>query len=341
MEENAIEKLEKFFFRRNNHDKKYLLENLFEDVKNKKKNNLLPNQIKKYISTINEGIDVLQQEDFMNGFYNKFFYEYFAPNNHHNSQNNLKNRISNLPEIKFNKTKSNKKPKLIKKNIINNKYKTNYNIGVKNNFMNKTFNINKIKLDDNNQFVDLFIKDKKNKFNMSRQSLLYPVNLMFNTEDKNFYIKNHNLNNSINNITEEGKVIERKIIDNEKKKYFSGFKTKYKGLMKKSKKYVIDMNEYINGKGGSKSTKKNILNKYKIKKIQLVLNQINKKIKNINQKEKMKDIIEDVKQYKEKEKDLKNKFEKTDEKFNNLIIDSCNLNKRILKKLNTEYIDDV
>ena len=341
MEENAIEKLEKFFFRRNNHDKKYLLENLFEDVKNKKKNNLLPNQIKKYISTINEGIDVLQQEDFMNGFYNKFFYEYFAPNNHHNSQNNLKNRISNLPEIKFNKTKSNKKPKLIKKNIINNKYKTNYNIGVKNNFMNKTFNKNKIKLDDNNQFVDLFIKDKKNKFNMSRQSLLYPVNLMFNTEDKNFYIKNHNLNNSINNITEEGKVIERKIITNEKKKYFSGFKTKYKGLMKKSKKYVIDMNEYINGKGGSKSTKKNILNKYKIKKIQLVLNQINKKIKNINQKEKMKDIIEDVKQYKEKEKDLKNKFEKTDEKFNNLIIDSCNLNKRILKKLNTEYIDDV
>ena len=337
MEENDIEKLEKFFLSRNNHDKKYVLSNFFEDVKNKKKKNLLPNQIKKYLTTINEGIDVLQKEDFMDGFYNKFFYEYFAQNKSHYSHNNSKNRISNLPEIKFNKTKSNTKPKLIINNIINNKYKTNYNIKIKNNFLNKTFNKNKMKSDDNNQIIDFFSKDKKNKLNLSRQSLNYPANIISNTEDKNFFIKNHNLNSSIYDIAEEGKDIEKQLINNEKKKYFSGLKTKYNGLMKKSRKYVIDINEYINGKGESKKTKKNLLSKYKIKKIQLVLNQINKKIKNVNQKEKMKDIIEDVKQYKEKEKDVKNRFEKTDEKFNNLIIDSNNLNKRILKKLNTKY----
>ena len=338
MVENDIEKLEKFFFSRNNHDKKYLLSNLFEDVKNKKKKNLLPNQIKKYTTTINEGIDVLQQDDFMSGFYNKFYYANFAQNTHH-SHNNSKNRISNLPEIKLSKTKSNTKPKFIINNIIKNKYRTNYNINIKNNFLNKTFNKNKFKSDDNNEHVDLYLNDKNNKLIMSRQSFIYP-NLMSITEDKNFYIKEHNLNNRFNNITEEGKNIEKKLINNEKKKYFSGFKTKYKGLMKKSKKYVIDINEFINGNGG-KNAKKNLLNKYKIKRVQLVLNQINKKIKNVNQKEKMKDIIEDVKQFKEKEKYVKNKFEKTDEKFNNLIIDSDNLNKKILKKLDEKYTSNI
>ena len=312
MEENDMDKIEKFLFLKNHKINKYILSNYFDEVKNGNKMNVLPNQIQKYITTINKGIDVLQREDFLDGFYNKFFYDNFSQNKHHHSQNNSKKRITNLPDIQFNKTKSRTRPKFGLSSIINKKFKTNYNVkNKKNNFLNKTFNKNKTKLDESNHFADLFSKDKKN--NISRQSLLYPSNIISNTEDKNFFIKNQNLN------------------------YFSGFKTKYKGLMKKSKKYVIDINEYINGKGGSRNTKKNVLNKYKIKKIQTVLNQINKKIKNINQKEKMKDIIEDVKQYQQKEKDVKNKFRKTDEKFINLIEDSYNIQKRILKKFNTDY----
>ena len=93
------------------------------------------------------------------------------------------------------------------------------------------------------------------------------------------------------------------------------------------------MNEFINGKGDNKNNlQKNLLNKFKIVKIQNVLNQINRKIKKINQKEKMANIIEDVKQFHLKEKDLKDKFNKTDEKFNNLLLNSDIIRKRILNK---------
>ena len=43
----------------------------------------------------------------------------------------------------------------------------------------------------------------------------------------------------------------------ELKKYFSGFRTKYKSLMKKNKKNIIDINEFINGKGGNKNNTQN------------------------------------------------------------------------------------
>ena len=96
-----------------------------------------------------------------------------------------------------------------------------------------------------------------------------------------------------------------------------------------------------NGKKGKKnSTTDNLFNKYKIIKIQAVLKQIKRKIKKINHKERMKDIIEDVKQFQEKEKITRDKFDKTDELFNNLILDSHLITKRILKKINTEYPDN-
>ena len=146
------------------------------------------------------------------------------------------------------------------------------------------------------------------------------MNNFAKTEDKDFYIKDYNLNKSIYNITEEGKIIEKKLINKEKKKYFSGFKNKYNGLMRKNKKVLIDINEYINGKGGKKNNmRNNLINKYKIVKIGSVLKQIDRKIKKINQKEKMKDIIQDIKRFKEKEIIIQDRFRKTDEKFNNLI----------------------
>ena len=80
-----------------------------------------------------------------------------------------------------------------------------------------------------------------------------------------------------------------------KRNIFQGFKSRYKNIMKKDKRNIVNMNEYITGKGGNKNNlQKNLLNKYKIVKIQSVLNQINRKIKKINHKEKMKNIIEDV-----------------------------------------------
>ena len=330
MKENDIEKINAFLNSNNiESQKKFLLSNYFQDVKNKNKMILIPNQIQKYILAINKNIDELNKEDFLNGFYNKFFDEYFSPKNHHRIQSNSKNDIEKLPNIDLRdkKLKAKSKNKYDINNIINKKYKTNYALNNdKYNFLNKTFNINKTKYKNIDNDINLLFKEKKNNYNSSRQSFIYPLNVMSNTGDKNFYIKNQNLNNSIYNITEEGKVIEKKLFK---------FKTRYNGLMKKSKKYMIDMNEYINGKGGTKNNlKKNLLNKYKIIKVQTVLNQIQRKIKHINYKEKISDIIKDVKQYQQKEKEVKEKFAKTDEKFNNLITDINLIRKRILKKFN-------
>jgi len=329
----------------NTHTKnKYILTDYFGEIVNKNKKNLLPNQIQKYLTAIDKGIDSLRREELLDGFYNKFLIEYYNQNkNLNNNKINHKKEIEEFPKIKSLNKKS-----IIKSNEkydINKQNKTNYNINIKiknnknsnnnnNNFLNKTFNINQIKLNENHIIMNLE-NDKKNKYRMSRQSFFYPFATISSSEEKNLYIKNHNLNQNINNITEEGKAIEKKLVKNDKKKYFSGFKSRYKNLMKKDKRNIVNMNEYISGKGGNKNNlQKNLLNKYKIVKIQSVLNQINRKIKKINHKEKMKNIIEDVKQFQLKEKDLRDKFNRTDEKFNNLLLDSNIIRKRIIKKFN-------
>ena len=340
MEENN-EKFQLNSYYKTKSQRNFLSSDYFEEIINKNKKNFLPNQIQKYINMINRGINTLKKEDFLDGFYNKFFYENFSQEKNEN-MNRLKNKKESeefpkiKPENRRAKTKPNYRNDL---NEINQKFKTNYNTNVnkRNSFLNKTFNLNKIKTNNKNDVLVL-TNEKDDKYNRSRQSSFFPFGKISVTEEKNFYIKNHNLNDSIYNITEEGKVIEKKLFKKEKKKYFSGFRTKYKSLMKKNKKNIIDINEFINGKGGNKNkTQKNLLNKYKINKIQTVLNQIQRKIKKINHKEKMKDIIEDVKQYQQKEKDLKDKFNKTDEKFNNLIFDSHAITKRILKKFDKDY----
>ena len=322
----------------NRHSKnKFILSDYFGEIVNKNKKNLLPNQIKEYLTTINRGVDSLRREELLGGFYNKFLNEYYSQNKNLNiSKIHHKHEIEEFPIIKSINKKI--KFKSNEKNDINKQNKTNYNINVKNNnnnnnnFLNKTYNINKIKINENHHILDLGNK-KKNDNYMRRQSFLYPYGAISNSEEKNFYIKNHNLNQNIYNITEEGKAIEKRLIKNEKKKYFSGFKSRYKGLIKKDKKNLINVNEFINGKGDNKNNlQKNLLNKFKIVKIQNVLNQINRKIKKINQKEKMANIIEDVKQFHLKEKDLKDKFNKTDEKFNNLLLNSDIIRKRILNK---------
>ena len=43
-------------------------------------------------------------------------------------------------------------------------------------------------------------------------NLFYLFATISSSEEKNFYIKNHNLNQNINNITEEGKAIEKKLV---------------------------------------------------------------------------------------------------------------------------------
>ena len=323
------------FFQNKSNDKYFILANYFEDVKNPNKKNMLPNQMKLYINAINEGIDSINNDDILNGFYSKFFNEYYRLYKMKNNSNKAhKKRRAILPDI--NSIRYNSMSKIINKydnnNISNKKIsysKTKSNVG-----MNKTFNINKTK----EKNIDTFNKDKFDKYNIGRQSIIHSLGNFTKIDEKDFYIRNYNLNENIYNITEEGKVIERKLINKEKKKYFSGFKTKYNGIMRKNKKNMIDINEFINGKGGKKNnTKNDIINKYKIAKIQNVLKQIDRKIKKINQKKKIKDIMEDIKQFREKEKITQDKFRKTDDKFNNLILDSDIIKKRILKKFSDTY----
>lgn len=336
MEDNDAEKKAKArYFSNRSHDKKFLLTNYFQDLKNPNKKNMLENTIKSYIKAINEGINSIQKDDLLNDFYSKFFAEYYL-NEAANEKKNSKKHNSELPLINIDKKNSIQKPLIkntnehinrLSKPIAFIKYQNNINL-------NKTFNISKIK--DNKDDINNI--EKINKYNKSRQSISYLLNNFAKTEDKDFYIKDYNLNKSIYNITEEGKIIEKKLINKEKKKYFSGFKNKYNGLMRKNKKVLIDINEYINGKGGKKNNmRNNLINKYKIVKIGSVLKQIDRKIKKINQKEKMKDIIQDIKRFKEKEIIIQDRFRKTDEKFNNLISNSDMIKKRILKKFNNNF----
>ena len=337
MEDNDAEKKAKArYFSNRSHDKKFLLTNYFQDLKNPNKKNMLENTIKSYIKAINEGINSIQKDDLLNDFYSKFFAEYYSLNEASNEKQNSKKLNTELPPINLDKKNfiqkslikfTNEHINRLSKPIAFIKYQ-NYNN------LNKTFNISKIK--DNKDDINNI--EKINKYNKSRQSISYLLNNFAKTEDKDFYIKDYNLNKSIYNITEEGKIIEKKLINKEKKKYFSGFKNKYNGLMRKNKKILIDINEYINGKGGKKNNmRNNLINKYKIVKIGSVLKQIDRKIKKINQKEKMKDIIQDIKRFKEKEIIIQDRFRKTDEKFNNLISNSDMIKKRILKKFNNNF----
>ena len=297
---------------------------------------MIENKIKSYIKAINEGINSIQKDDLLNDFYSKFFAEYYSLNEASNEKQNSKKLNTELPPINLDKKNfiqkslikfTNEHINRLSKPIAFIKYQ-NYNN------LNKTFNISKIK--DNKDDINNI--EKINKYNKSRQSISYLLNNFAKTEDKDFYIKDYNLNKSIYNITEEGKIIEKKLINKEKKKYFSVFKNKYNGLMRKNKKVLIDINEYINGKGGKKNNmRNNLINKYKIVKIGSVLKQIDRKIKKINQKEKMKDIIQDIKRFKEKEIIIQDRFRKTDEKFNNLISNSDMIKKRILKKFNNNF----
>ena len=337
MEDNDAEKKAKArYFSNRSQDKKFLLTNYFQDLKNPNKKNMIENKIKSYIKAINEGINSIQKDDLLNDFYSKFFAEYYSLNEASNEKQNSKKLNTELPPINLDKKNfiqkslikfTNEHINRLSKPIAFIKYQ-NYNN------LNKTFNISKIK--DNKDDINNI--EKINKYNKSRQSISYLLNNFAKTEDKDFYIKDYNLNKSIYNITEEGKIIEKKLINKEKKKYFSGFKNKYNGLMRKNKKILIDINEYINGKGGKKNNmRNNLINKYKIVKIGSVLKQIDRKIKKINQKEKMKDIIQDIKRFKEKEIIIQDRFRKTDEKFNNLISNSDMIKKRILKKFNNNF----
>ena len=166
----------------NTHSKnKYILTDYFGEIVNKNKKNLLPNQIQKYLTAIDKGIDSLRREELLDGFYNKFLIEYYNQNkNLNNNKINHKKEIEEFPKIKSLNKKS-----IIKSNEkydINKQNKTNYNINIKiknnknsnnnnNNFLNKTFNINQIKLNENHIIMNLE-NDKKNKYRMSRQSFL-------------------------------------------------------------------------------------------------------------------------------------------------------------------------
>ena len=245
MEDNDAEKKAKArYFSNRSHDKKFLLTNYFQDLKNPNKKNMIENKIKSYIKAINEGINSIQKDDLLNDFYSKFFAEYYSLNEASNEKQNSKKLNTELPPINLDKKNfiqkslikfTNEHINRLSKPIAFIKYQ-NYNN------LNKTFNISKIK--DNKDDINNI--EKINKYNKSRQSISYLLNNFAKTEDKDFYIKDYNLNKSIYNITEEGKIIEKKLINKEKKKYFSGFKNKYNGLMRKNKKILIDINEYIN-----------------------------------------------------------------------------------------------
>ena len=90
---------------------KFILSDFYEDVKNKNKKNLLPNQIQKYISAINNGIDVLNRGDLYNNFYNKFFVENYSRNRNHAPSHIKKDKTkSKLPTRRLNEKRSKTKP---------------------------------------------------------------------------------------------------------------------------------------------------------------------------------------------------------------------------------------
>ena len=220
--------------------------------------------------------------------------------------------------------------KKITKNYLNNysnnieeitKNESSINLDSINEYKNKTINTNVNKSMDTNVSDEI----KKHKFNFKYELSTLP-NIQTVGKKKKYITK------YIKNISEKTDSLEKKLLRQERMKYF-GFKSKYNKLFNEYKKVQIDIDQYVNpqknkrykfdlDKSGDKVNAKGDITKV----MRLISNKLKNKYEN---KPSILDIINEVDKFKFREKRLRERIKRNHDKFDYLINDSNIIQKRI------------
>ena len=321
--------------KRNSFEKIFLISNLFEEPKEKK--NWFPSLFQNYVSTIKLGVENMNRDQRFDRLRKRMMLNSLSRNKKMFSPDFKKSNFrigkgSNLTKYYLNKYNSNKKIKrLLMKNNNNsdNISKNNSSINIKDNkeIKNQIINITNNIVKSNSK--DYIVKNKsqdRNKFilNLNMNSTTLPS--IQGVGNKNKYLKTN-----INEISETSDLLEKKLIQQEKKKYIR-FKTKYNRLITESKKNQININQYIAPKDEDKFKLSSNSGPDDAKLINLkkVMRQITNKLKNrYDDKPSISDIIDEVEKFKNKEQILRERTKRNHERFDYLINDSNIIQKRI------------
>ena len=321
--------------KRNSFEKIFLISNLFEEPKEKK--NWFPSLFQNYVSTIKLGVENMNRDQRFDRLRKRMMLNSMSRNKKMFSPDFKKSNFrigkgSNLTKYYLNKYNSNKKIKrLLMKNNNNsdNFSKNNSSINIKDNkeIKNQIINItNNIVKSNSNDYIVKTKSQDRNKFilNLNMNSTTLPS--IQGVGNKNKYLKTN-----INEISETSDLLEKKLIQQEKKKYIR-FKTKYNRLITESKKNQININQYIAPKDEDKFKLSSNSGPDDAKLINLkkVMRQITNKLKNrYDDKPSISDIIDEVEKFKNKEQILRERTKRNHERFDYLINDSNIIQKRI------------
>jgi len=321
--------------KRNSFEKIFLISNLFEEPKEKK--NWFPSLFQNYVSTIKLGVENMNRDQRFDRLRKRMMLNSLSRNKKMFSPDFKKSNFrigkgSNLTKYYLNKYNSNKKIKrLLMKNNNNsdNISKNNSSINIKDNkeIKNQIINItNNIVKSNSNDYIVKTKSQDRNKFilNLNMNSTTLPS--IQGVGNKNKYLKTN-----INEISETSDLLEKKLIQQEKKKYIR-FKTKYNRLITESKKNQININQYIAPKDEDKFKLSSNSGPDDAKLINLkkVMRQITNKLKNrYDDKPSISDIIDEVEKFKNKEQILRERTKRNHERFDYLINDSNIIQKRI------------
>ena len=239
---------------------------------------------------------------------------------------------SNFTKYYLNRYNSNKKMKRLLMKDNNNsqdfsKNNSSININdtkeIKNQIINNT---NSIFKSNSKDFIVKAKSQDRNKFILDLNNNTTTLPSIPGVGNKNKYLKTN-----INEISETSDLLEKKLIQQEKKKYIR-FKTKYNRLITESKKNQININQYINPQDEDKFKLSSNSGPDDAKLINLkkVMKQITNKLRNkYDDKPSISDIIDEVEKFKYKEKILRDRTKKNHERFDYLINDSNIIQKRI------------
>ena len=335
MEDDIDEEKQKKDDKRNSFQKIFLISNLFEEPKEKK--NWFTNLFQDYVSTIKQGVENMKRDQRYDRLRKRMMLNSLSRNKKMFSPEFKKSNFrigkgSNITKYFHNKYNSNKKlqPLLMKTNNFSEEFSKNnssINIKDKKEIKNKIINItNSIFKSNSKDYIAKAKSQDRNKYilNLNTNSTTLPN--IPGVGNKKKYLKTN-----INEISETSDLLEKKLIQQEKKKYIK-FKTKYNRLITQSKKNQINTDQYIAPKDEDKFKLSSNSGPDEAKLINLkkVMRQITNKLKNkYDDKPSISDIISEVEKFKYKEKILRERTKKNHERFDYLINDSNIIQKRI------------
>lgn len=335
MENDIDDEKQKKEDKRNSFEKIFLISNLFEEPKENK--NWFPSLFQNYVSTIKLGVENMNRDQRYDRLRKRMMLNSLSRNKKMFSPDFKKSNCrigkgSNHTKYYLNKYNSNNKIKrLLMKNNNNSdnisKNNSSINIKDKKEIKNQIINITNNIFKSNSK--DYIVKTKsqdRNKFilNLNMNSTTLPT--IQGVGNKNKYLKTN-----INEISETSDLLEKKLIQQEKKKYIR-FKTKYNRLITESKKNQININQYIAPKDEDKFklSSNSGADDAKLINLKKVMRQITNKLKNrYDDKPSISDIIDEVEKFKNKEQMLRERTKRNHERFDYLINDSNIIQKRI------------